>query len=377
MTDAAPAIVGALTRLRQREDLDPDTMAAAMAEIMAGVADASQIGGLLMGLAVKGESAAEIVGAARAMRSACVPVVTQRQQLLDTCGTGGSGVARPNVSTAVAITVAACGVAVAKHGNRAVTGTCGSADVLEHLGVALDATPAGLGAMLDEIGLAFLFAPALHPALRHAAPVRRALGVRTLFNLLGPLCNPAGATRQLLGVYDPARCRELALASADLGSTRVIVVHGFREGVTADERAPAGIDDASVEGETLVWELRSGEVTRRVVHPRDAGLDPVSLAALGERLVDLGPAANAEAVLELFEGKPGPYRAAVQWSGALALLAAGDADWSELPGFARQIGDALDDGRARSMLADLGACSEQWSAARSHAIDHPPEPPRR
>jgi anthranilate phosphoribosyltransferase len=197
--------------------------------------------------------------------------------------------------------------------------------------------------------------------------------VRTLFNLLGPLCNPAGATRQLLGVYDPARCEQLARALGELGSTRALVVHGFAAGVAADERASAGIDDASIEGETLVWELRDGEVTRRIVHPRDAGLEPASLAALGERLVDLGPATNAEALLELLEGSPGPYRTAVQWSGALALLAAGDDDWSALRGHAERIGEVLDDGRARSKLADLAATSEQWSPARGRAMNHSPE----
>ncbi len=339
----------ALARLRRREDLDATTMAAVMRAIMEERCDAAQIGALLMGLAAKGECVDEIVGAARALREAVVPVRSTRRELLDTCGTGGSGVARVNVSTAVAIAVSACGVPVAKHGNRAASSSSGSADVLERLGVSLQTPPEVSAAMLDELGLAFLFAPALHPAMRHAAGPRRQLGFRTLFNLLGPLCNPAGATRQLLGVYDPARCRDLAAALGELGSTRALVVHGFFAGVTADADAPPGIDDASTEGETLVWQWHRGALSRHVVGPADAGLPTVPIA----ELVDDHPLGNAHALLQLFDGAPGAYRTAVQWSGALALLAAGDGDWADLPGHAAAIGAVLDDGRARSRLADL------------------------
>ncbi len=344
----------ALDRLRRREDLDAATMADVMRSIMADACDPAQIGALLMGLAAKGECLAEIVGAATAMREAVIPVVSRHDELLDTCGTGGSGVPRVNVSTAVAIAVSACGVPVAKHGNRAITSRSGSADVLEHLGVSLETPPAVLGAMLDEFGLAFLYAPALHPAMRHAAGPRRALPFRTLFNLLGPLCNPAGARRQLLGVYDPRRCRDLAAALGELGSTRVLVVHGFRSGVAAASDAPPGIDDASCEGETLVWQWRAGVLSEHVVRPADAELPTVPIAALD----DDHPLGNAGALLRLVEGEAGPYRTAVQWSGALALLAARDGDWVDLPGYAREIGAVLDDGRARSRLADLAARSQ-------------------
>jgi anthranilate phosphoribosyltransferase len=339
----------ALDRLRRREDLDAGTMAEVMREIMADRCDPAQIGALLMGLAAKGECIAEIVGAATAMREAVIPIASTRVDLLDTCGTGGSGVPRVNVSTAVAIAVSACGVPVAKHGNRAITSRSGSADVLEHLGVSLEAPPATLAAMLDEFGLAFLYAPALHPAMRHAAGPRRALGFRTLFNLLGPLCNPAGATRQLLGVYDPRRARDLAAALGELGSVRVLVTHGFFAGVAADTASPAGIDDASTEGETLVWQWYRGALSHRTVRPADAELPEVAIADLD----DTHPLGNAGALLRLVEGEPGPYRTAVQWSGALALLAARDGDWVDLPSYAREIGAVLDDGRARSRLADL------------------------
>ena len=354
----------ALEQLRRREDLEAAGMAAVMREIMTGACDPAQIGALLMGLAAKGECTAEIVGAARALREAVVPVVCTRGDLLDTCGTGGSKVPRFNVSTAVAIAVSACGVAVAKHGNRAASSPCGSADVLENLGVSLEAPPQVVAAMIDEIGLGFLFAPALHPAMHHAAGPRRALGFRTLFNLLGPLCNPAGATRQLLGVHDPARCRDLAAALGELGSVRVLVVHGFGAGVPARAGSPAGIDDASTEGETLVWQWHQGALTEHVVRPADAGLPEVAFADLH----DDHPMGNAGALLRLVEGEQGPYRTAVQWSGALALLAAGSGDWSDLPSYARHVGEVLDDGRARSQLAELVGRSQERPQLSGRAV---------
>jgi anthranilate phosphoribosyltransferase len=343
----------ALARLARAEDLPQGEMIAVFREIMTGACDPAQIGGLLVGLACKGERTEEIVGAATVMREAVVRIPTTRTGVLDTCGTGGSGVARRNVSTAVAIAVAACGVPVAKHGNRSSGSPCGSADVLEALGVALDTAPEQVGRMIDRIGIGFLFAPALHPAMKHAADVRRSLGVRTIFNLLGPLTNPALAKRQMLGVYDPRRCRDLAAALAELGSERVLVVHGFRAGVTADDDAIAGIDDASTEGATLVWELFEGTLSRRVVTPEDAGLPRVPLADLAGE----DPASNAEALLRLLEGETGPYRTAVQLSGALALLAASDAGWDTLPDHAGRIAAVLDDGRARTILAELLAGS--------------------
>jgi len=353
VTESPSAMRHALARLARAEDLPRDEIAAVFREIMAGACEPAQIGALLLGLACKGERIEEIVGAATAMREAVIPVPVAAERVLDTCGTGGSGVPRRNVSTAAAIAVAACGVKVAKHGNRSAGSPCGSADVLEALGVELRAAPARVGEMIDRIGIGFLFAPALHPAMKHAASVRHALGVRTIFNLLGPLTNPAAARRQLCGVFDPRRCRDLAAALGELGSERVLVVHGFRAGVTADEAAIAGIDDASPEGATLVWELHDGALHRRIVTPEDAGLHRVPLADLAGE----DPRSNAEAVLRLFEGEPGPYRTAVQLSGALALLAASEAGWDELPALAERIAAVLDDGSARSVLADLVAAS--------------------
>ena len=344
---------GALATLARGESLARDSIAAAMRELIAGECDAAQIGALLMGLAARREHIEEIVGAAIAMREALVPVPCTRPDLLDTCGTGGSGIARRNVSTAVAIAVSACGVAVAKHGNRAASSRSGSADVLELLGVDLAAPPETVARSIDRHGLGFCFAPALHPAMKHAAPVRRALGFRTLFNLLGPLCNPARATRQLLGVYDPSRCRDLAAALGELGSTRVLVVHGFLAGVSAEDGNPAGIDDLSGEGETLVWQSHAGELSRRVLVPADAELPGFALADLAGE----DPLPNAEALLRLLDGEPGPYRTAVQYAGALALVAAGEGDFGDLPANARRIAAVLDDGSARSRLADLVAAS--------------------
>jgi anthranilate phosphoribosyltransferase len=320
-------------------------------ELMTGAATPEQIGALLFALAAKGETAEEIAGAAAAMRRAVVPIVTRHAEVLDTCGTGGSGIPRRNVSTAVAIAVAACGVPVAKHGNRSATSRSGSADVLEALGVDIEASPADVGRCLDEIGLGFLFAPRLHPAMRHAAGARKALPFRTIFNLLGPMTNPAGATRQLLGVFDPVRCESLAAALGALGSRRVLVVHGFRLGVPAHAGAPAGIDDVSPDGETLVAQWHRGAVQTFVVTPAMADLPPVPLADLAGG----DPADNAEALRRLLDGDPGPYRTAVEYAGALALLAASDGDLDDLPGHAAAISDAIDSGRARGVLADLAA----------------------
>lgn len=360
MSAEPTAMREALAALARGEDLGREAAAASMREIMAGVCEPAMIGAWLMGLASKGEHIDEIVGAATAMREAVIAVPSTRTDLLDTCGTGGSGIARRNVSTAVAIAVAACGHPVAKHGNRSSHTPSGSADVLEALGYDLAAPAEDVAAMIDEVGIGFCFAPALHPAMKHAAPVRRALGIRTLFNLLGPLCNPASATRQVLGVFDPRRTRDLALALGGLGSVRVLAIHGFAADVQPDRDAPWGIDDVSTEGATEIWQWHRGQLTRHVITPADAGLAPVPTAALaGDR-----PQANAEALLRLFEGEPGPYRTAVQLAGALALVAAGDDDLGALPAAAQRIGAVLDDGRARSVLAELVARSHDRPRTR-------------
>lgn len=343
------SVRAALAELVAGHDLPRETMTAVLREIMAGDAHAGQLGALLMGLATKGETSEEITGAAAAMREAMTPVPSGASELVDTCGTGGSGVPRRNVSTAVAIVLAACGVKVAKHGNRAASSRSGSADVLEALGVNITAGPQVVGRCIDDVGVGFLFAAALHPAMKHAMPVRKALGVRTLFNLLGPLTNPAGATRQLLGVFDPARCMPLASALAALGSTRVMVAHGFRSGVTAAADAPWGIDDLSPEGETLVAHAHRGEVQRWVLTPERAGVERFGL----DEIAGGDPAENAEALRAVLQGAPGRYRDAVIYSGAAGLLVAGEEPVEALPAFAQRIAAALDDGSAAATLAAL------------------------
>lgn len=354
-SSAAPNIRTGLAALAAGRPLDRTALEAIFDEIMAGACDPSQIGALLMGLAIRGETTEQITGAAAAMRRAVVPIPHRHPEVLDTCGTGGSGIPRRNVSTAVALAVAACGFPVAKHGNRGASSPSGSADVLEALGVNVAASPAQVTRCLDELGLGFLFAPQLHPAMKHAMGPRRALGVRTLFNLLGPLTNPAGATRQLMGIFDPRRCEDVARALGALGSRRVLVVHGFREGISAAPDAPPGIDDLSPEGQSLVVEWRDGGLHTHVLTPEAAGLPRTRLAEIAGGT----PAQNAEALAALVDGAPGAYRTAVQYSGALALVAAGEGDLSALPEHAAAIGRALDEGAVRRLLDAL--------VRRSHA----------
>lgn len=333
-------------------------------EIMAGQAEPSQIGALLMGINLNGITTEAIAGAAAAMREAVIAVPCTRKPVIDTCGTGGSGIPRRNVSTAVALAVAACGVAVAKHGNRGISSPSGSADVLERLGVNIAAPPEVVGACIDRIGVGFLFAQALHPAMRHAGPTRRALGIRTLFNLLGPLTNPAGVRRQVVGVFDPQRCADLARALGELGSERVFVVHGFCPGDRAAPNSRPGIDDLSPDGESLVAHMRRGangqiKVETFTLRPADAGLPATPLAGIAGGT----PQENADALRELLAGAPGPYRTAVQYSGALSLLVAGDQPLTELPKLAAKIGEVLDNGKAREVLASLAEGSRQASAS--------------
>lgn len=246
----------------------------AMTALAEGQASPAQIGAFLAALRVKGETVAEITGFARVLRQKSVRVQTSRQSLLDTCGTGGDSVKTFNISTAAAFVAASCGVAVAKHGNRAVTSKCGSADVLESLGVRLVEDAGAVGRCIDRIGIGFLFARAHHPAMRHAAPVRAELGFRTVFNALGPLTNPAGATRQLLGVYDPALCEPLAHVLGNLGAERAMVVHG------GDERG--GLDEIATWGETMVAEWNNGTVRTYTLTPQALGVpvcDPANLSA--------------------------------------------------------------------------------------------------
>ena len=355
---ADAAIREGLARLVQGEAIERAAAVEIFREIVRGAAEPAQIGALLLGLAIRGEAAEVIAGAVEAMREALIRVPC-RGDAIDTCGTGGSGIARRNVSTAVALAVAACGVPVAKHGNRGISSPSGSADVLAQLGVDIGAGPQAVARCVDTVGVGFLFAPSLHPAMKHAAGPRRAIGLRTIFNLLGPMANPAGVRRQVVGVFDPRRCAAMAAALGELGSERVFVVHGSLAGHPAAAGGPAGIDDLSPEGESLVVEWRRGQLHHHVLRPAHAGLTCAPLRGLAGE----DPAGNAAALRRLLDGEVGPYRTSVQYSGALALLVAGEGELADLPILAARIGAALDDGSARRVLADLVACSRVGDGA--------------
>src|SRR5215212_7693979 len=251
----------ALQQVLDGHDLSRAEATGVMNEIMRGEATPAQIGGFLVALRAKGETADEIAGCAEAMRAHALPVRPRRDDLVDTAGTGGDGARTINISTAAALVAAAAGAAVAKHGNRAVSSACGSADVLEALGFELEQEPTHIARSIDELGFGFLFAPSHHPAMRHAAPVRKELATRTVFNVLGPLTNPAGARAQVVGVYSPGLVRTIAEVLAQLGARRAFVVHG------AD-----GIDELSPAGPNLVCEVVDGRVVERVVDPRELGV---------------------------------------------------------------------------------------------------------
>lgn len=325
-----------IEKLSRREDLTADEAAQAMAVIMRGEAAPAQVAGLLIGLAMKGERPAELVGFARTMRAEAVPLTAPVGEVFDTCGTGGDRSGTFNISTAAALVVAACNLRVAKHGNRSVSSLCGSADVLEALGVNVSASPPVVERCLHDVGMAFFFAPTFHPAMRHAAQARKDLGVRTAFNLLGPLTNPARATRQIVGVPRPELTELLARALLLLGSTRAWVVHG------AD-----GLDELSTTGYTKVSECRDGAVQTFYVHPSDYGLAKTSLDAL--RGADAQQ--NARLVRDVLAGTDGPTRSVVLLNAGAALFIAGRAD-SVKAGIALAA-DAIDAGRARDVLARL------------------------
>ncbi len=325
-----------LEKLRRHEDLTEAEAARAMGLIMDGQAQPAHIAGLLMALALKGERPPEMVGFATAMRERAVPLPAPVGDVFDTCGTGGDGAHTFNVSTAAAIVLASCGVRVAKHGNRAVSSRCGSADVFETLGVALDAPPARVVQTLLDANLAFFFAPAWHPSMKHAGPTRRELGVRTAFNLLGPLTNPAGARRQLVGVSRPEHTELLARTLGLLGTKRAWVVHG------AD-----GLDELSTTGFTKVSEFQGGAVRTFYLHPSDVGLS----IAPKEALVGGTAAENAALIERLLAGERGAARDIVLLNAGAGLLIAGAAA-SVRDGIAAAA-EAIDSGRAAATLETL------------------------
>jgi anthranilate phosphoribosyltransferase len=326
----------ALARLLDGHGLSRHEAREVMSEIMGGEATPAQIGGFLVALRLKGETADEIAGCAEAMREHVLAVRPARDDLVDTAGTGGDGAGTINISTAAALVAAAAGAGVAKHGNRAVSSASGSADVLEALGFRLELPPPRIEQSIDELGFGFLFAPTHHPAMRHAAPVRRELATRTVFNVLGPLTNPAGARAQIVGVYEPALVRTIAEVLVQLGARRAFVVHGA-----------GGIDELSPAGPNLVCEVNEGEIRERNLDPRELGVlrcDPTDLRGGS-------PEQNAAAIRNVFEGENGGRRSAVLLNAAGAIAAAGHArDLREGLGLAK---DALDSGAAAARLEAL------------------------
>ena len=313
----SPIITEAVRRLVDRRDLSRLEAAAAMDAIMSGAATNAQIAAFLTALRMKGETVEELIGFAQVMRQKVVRIRTRgdevaaltgtdREMLIDTCGTGGDATGTFNVSTATAFVVAGAGLKVAKHGNRSVSSLCGSADVVEALGISLELTPQKVGRCVDEVGIGFLYAPLLHTAMKHVMPARREMGVRTVFNMLGPLTNPAGANAQVIGVYTAALTEPLARVLAELGTIRAFVVHG------ADS-----LDEISNTGESRVSEVREGLVRTFSVRPEDFGMARATIRDLqgGDR------EQNAQIIRMLLDGEPGPRRDIVLMNAAAALVA--------------------------------------------------------
>jgi len=336
----------ALQHVLDGRDLSRHETREVMGEIMAGEATPAQIGGFLVALRAKGETADEIAGCAEAMRAHVLSVRPKRDDLVDTAGTGGDGAGTINISTAAALVAAAAGAAVAKHGNRAVSSACGSADVLEALGFSLEQEPRRIAQSIDELGFGFLFAPSHHPAMRHAAPVRKELATRTVFNVLGPLTNPAGARAQVVGVYSPDLVRTIADVLATLGARRAFVVHGA-----------GGIDELSPVGPNLVAEVVDGDVRERSLDPEaELGLPRCDV----DELRGGTPAENAAALREVFAGAGGGRRSAILLNAAGAIAAGGHAeDLREGLAIARE---SVDSGAAADRLEQLVSFSRQTVA---------------
>jgi anthranilate phosphoribosyltransferase len=329
----------ALTRIVEHREIFHDEMLSLMRQIMTGEMSPIMIAALITGLRVKKETIGEIAAAATVMREFATRVpVTQTFRLVDTCGTGGDAAHTFNISTAAAFVAAAAGARVAKHGGRSVSSKSGSADVLEALGVNINLKPEQVARCIEEVGLGFMYAPNYHTAMKHAAPVRRELGIRTLFNILGPLTNPAGAPNQVMGVFHPDLVGIQVRVLQRLGSERVLVVHG-RE----------GLDEISISGETLVGELRDGEVREYSVHPARFGLPVYDLDTLRVDTVE----ASRERVLRALDDTPGPERDVVILNAGAAIYAAGVAD--TLENGVERARATIASGAALAKLAELTA----------------------
>jgi anthranilate phosphoribosyltransferase len=355
---SSPIITEAVRALVERRDLTRIEAAAAMEAIMSGAATNAQIAAFLTALRMKGETVEELIGFAQVMRQKAVRVRargvevagltgTDREMLIDTCGTGGDAAGTFNVSTATAFVVAGAGLRVAKHGNRSVSSLCGSADVVETLGINLELAPSNVTRCLDEVGIGFLYAPLLHTAMKHVMAARREMGIRTVFNMLGPLTNPAAANVQVIGVYAAALTEPLARVLAELGTVRAFVVHG------AD-----GLDEISNTGENRLSEVREGVVRTFTLRPEDFGLSRASITDLtgGDR------GENARIIRTLLDGEPGPKRDIVLMNASAALVAGGRA--RDLKEGVELAARSIDEGAARAKLQALVALSQRLAAAK-------------
>jgi len=352
----SPIITEAVRALVERRDLSRIESAAAMDAIMSGAATGAQIGAFLTALRMKGETVEELIGFAQVMRQKVVRIRargddvagmsgTDREMLIDTCGTGGDATGTFNVSTATAFVVAGAGLRVAKHGNRSVSSMCGSADVVETLGISLELPPDKVTRCIEEVGIGFLYAPLLHTAMKHVMPARRELGIRTVFNMLGPLTNPAAANAQVVGVYSASLTEPLARVLAELGTIRAFVVHG------ADN-----LDEISNTGESRISEVREGSVRTYAVRPEDFGVPSASIKDLrgGDR------EQNADIIRAILDGEPGPRRDIVVMNAAAALVAGAHArDLKDGVGLAAR---SIDSRAARGKLDALVALSGRLSS---------------
>ncbi|RJQ33364.1 MAG: anthranilate phosphoribosyltransferase [Actinobacteria bacterium] len=334
-------IVDAIRSVVEKKDLDFDTARAVMNEIMSGQATEAQIAALITALRMKTETTEEISAFAQVMREKATPINPKARGLLDTCGTGGDSSGTFNISTTVAFVVAGCKIAVAKHGNRGVSSGSGSADVLEALGVNIGLSAEQIAQAIDEVGIGFLFAPALHGAMKYAIGPRRQIGIRTVFNILGPLTNPAGAKNQLLGVYDPKLTKTMAEVLQKLGSESAMVVHGD------------GLDELSTTGTNQIYQLSEGKITSYQIEPEELGLARVSI----DELKGGSPKENAEITSAILKGQPGAKQDIVLLNSAAALVAAQKT--SNIEEGLKLAKESIDSGAANKKLEDLIAFTKK------------------
>lgn len=344
----------ALTRLIEHREIFHDEMLSLMRQIMRGELSPTLVSAIITGLRVKKETVGEIAAAAQVMREFAIRVEVQDDRLVDTCGTGGDSAHTFNISTTAAFVAAAAGARVAKHGGRSVSSKSGSADVLEALGVNLDQTPVQIAENISEIGLGFMFAPNFHVAMKHAAPVRRELGVRTLFNILGPLTNPAGAKNQLLGVFHPDLVGIITRVLHRLGSRHVMVVHG-----TGNQ---GGLDEITIAGETLVGELRHGEVLEYTVRPEDFGMKTAAI----ETIQAHDTAQSAEMLRAVLNNQPGPPRDIVLLNAGATIYVAGAAD--SLAQGVEKAHAVIESGAAREKLQELVEFSNRQNRGEASLV---------